>query len=224
MATEKELEKDDIRDTHWLGEIVDNKDPRNLGRCKVKVYGKFDLLETESIPWATPMNRDHVGAHSIPRIGDIVSVRFDNGNIYHPEYWFQINQNKELKADILDSSAEAHNVVSLVYDAERNVRIWWSPEDGLTMATGSGKDQAPAIRFSNDGKIYLHSENIFISSSNNDEKEPAVKGQTLTDLLNTIIDALKDHTHVPNGGPILPNFKIDLTFLKNKVDKIKQVK
>ena len=93
MATEKELEKDNIRDTHWLGEIVDNKDPRNLGRCKVKVYGKFDLLETESIPWATAMNRDFVGSHHVPRVGDIVAVRFDNGNIYHPEYWFQINQN-----------------------------------------------------------------------------------------------------------------------------------
>ena len=46
MARDKELEKDNIRETHWLGEVVDNADPSNLSRCKVKVYGKFDLLET----------------------------------------------------------------------------------------------------------------------------------------------------------------------------------
>ena len=93
----KELYKDNIRDTHWLGEVVDNQDPSNNGRCRVKVYGKSDQLPNEAIPWATPMNRDQVGAHSVPRIGDIVAVRFDNGNIYHPEYWFQINQNTDLK-------------------------------------------------------------------------------------------------------------------------------
>jgi hypothetical protein len=31
------------------------------------------------------------------RVGDIVAVRFDNGNIYHPEYWFQVDQNGGLK-------------------------------------------------------------------------------------------------------------------------------
>lgn len=222
MATEKELEKDNIRDTHWLGEVVDNQDPRNLGRCKVKVYGKFDLLEVDSIPWATTMNRGHVGSHSIPKIGDIVSVRFDNGNIYHPEYWFQINQNKELKSDVLDASSAAQDVVSLVYDAERNVRIYWSPEDGLTMTTGTDKDNAPAIRFSNDGKIYLHSKDIFIASSNNDESEPAVKGQTLTDYLGKIVERLQNHTHISGSGPTDPITKMDMKFLNKKLNNIKQ--
>ena len=118
-----ELYKDNLRDTHWLGEVVDNADPDNFGRCKVKVFGKFDLLDTEAIPWATPMNNDNVGSHHTPNIGDVVAVRFDNGNVYHPEYWFQINQNKELKDEVLDSVGEPENVVSLVYDAKRNIRI-----------------------------------------------------------------------------------------------------
>lgn len=229
----KELYKDNIRETHWIGEVIDNKDPNNNGRCRVKVYGKFDQLPNDAIPWATPMNRDQVGAHSIPRIGDIVAVRFDNGNIYHPEYWFQINQNKELKDEVLNSSSASQNVVSLVYDAERNVRIWWSPEDGLTMTTGGGKDQKPAIRFSNDGKIYLHSEDIFIASSNNDESEPAARGETLSKFLGKILDFIKTHTHVtPAGpsGPAMPPVSIDAIMLKSKLDsnigegKIKQKK
>lgn len=219
MARDEELKRDNLRETHWLGEVVDNEDPSNLGRCRIKVYGKFDLLEAESIPWATPMNRDFVGSHSIPRVGDIVAVRFDNGNIYHPEYWFQINQNKELKEDILDPSAEPQNVVSLVYDAERNVRIWWSPEDGLTMTTGSDKDAAPAIRFSNEGKIYIHSGDIFIASSNNDESEPAVRGVSLESWLDELLDDYKNHFHPtgvgPSGPPAAPT-PIAITNLKSK--------
>lgn len=218
----KEIQKDNIRDAHWIGEVVDNVDPSNLGRCRIKVFGKFDQLPTEAIPWATPMNRDHVGAQSVPRIGDVVAVRFDNGNIYHPEYWFQIDQNSELKTEVLDASSAAQDVVSLVYDAERNVRIYWSPEDGLTMTTGSDKDNAPAIRFSNDGKIYLNSKDIFIASSNNDESEPAVKGETLKKYLEKIVERLQNHTHISGSGPTDPITKLDMKFLDKKLNNIKQ--
>lgn len=218
----KEIQKDNIRDAHWIGEVVDNADPSNLGRCRIKVFGKFDQLPTEAIPWATPMNRDHVGAQSVPRIGDVVAVRFDNGNIYHPEYWFQIDQNSELKTEVLDASSAAQDVVSLVYDAERNVRIYWSPEDGLTMTTGSDKDNAPAIRFSNDGKIYLNSKDIFIASSNNDESEPAVKGETLKKYLEKIVERLQNHTHISGSGPTDPITKLDMKFLDKKLNNIKQ--
>jgi hypothetical protein len=220
-----ELLSDNLRETHWIGEVVDNQDPLNDGRCRVKVFGKFDLLPDQAIPWATPMNRDHVGAHSVPRVGDVVAVRFDNGNIYHPEYWFQVDQNEDLKNDVLNASSEPFNVISLVYDAERNVRIYWSPEDGLVMTTGDSKEAQPMIRFAADGKIFINSDNIFIASSKDDTSEPAVKGQTLADLLNDLIDIIKTHTHVPGTGPIMPTAAVQLSLLSaTKVDKIKQVK
>jgi hypothetical protein len=212
MATDKELEKDNIRETHWLGEVVDNIDPSNLSRCKIKVYGKFDLLETESIPWATAMNRDSVGSQHVPRIGDIVAVRFDNGNIYHPEYWFQVNQNKELKEDILDPSEAAHDVVSLVYDADRNIRIYHSPEDGLVITRGSGAKERPLIqmdengiiKISTDEKIFLDSGSIFLSNtgeSSEDESEPTVRGVSLEKWLNKFLDDYKSHIHPTPNGP-----------------------
>jgi len=192
MATDKELEKDNIRETHWLGEVVDNIDPANLSRCRVKVYGKFDLLETESIPWATAMNRD-------------------------PEYWFQINQNKELKEDILDTSELPHDVISLVYDADRNVRIYHSPEDGLVITRGTGAkerpliqiDEAGMIKISTDEKIFLDSGNIFLSNTgegSEDETEPVVRGLSLETWLNKLLDDYKSHMHPtpqgPTGAPI----------------------
>lgn len=220
----RDINSDDLRDAHWIGEVVDNQDPLNDGRCRVKVFGKFDLLPSTAIPWATPMNRDQVGAHSVPRVGDIVAVRFDNGNLYHPEYWFQIDQNEELKNEVLNASGAPYDVISLVYDAERNVRIYWSPEDGLVMTTGDSKDAQPMLRFAPDGKIFINSNNIFIASSKDDESEPAVKGQTLADLLSDLITKFQTHTHVSGVGPILPTLAIELGMMGSfNVDKIKQV-
>ncbi len=211
----KELYKDNIRETHWLGEVVNNADPLLMGRCRVKVFGKFDSLPDDAIPWATPMNRDHVGAQAVPRVGDIVAVRFDNGNIYHPEYWFQVDQNDDLKKDILEASDSPHDVISLVYDAERNLRIYHSPEDGLIITRGSGKKERPLlqideegfIKVSTDAKIFLDAGDIFVSNtgeSGADETEPAVRGQSLEDWLQALLDDYQAHIHPTGVGPSGP--------------------
>ncbi len=215
MATDTELDKDNIRETHWIGEVVDNNDPKFLGRCRIKVFGKFDKLPNDSIPWATPMNRDFVGSHHTPNVGAIVAVRFDNGNIYHPEYWFQINQSKALKADVLEKSGKANDVVSLVYDEVRNIRIYHSPEDGLVITRGSGAKERPLIQIDEKGyikissseKIFLDSGNIFLSNTgegSEDEAEPAVRGVSLEKWLNKFLDDYKSHFHPTGVGPSGP--------------------
>lgn len=233
MATDKELIKDNLRETHWLGEVVDNADPNGLGRCRIKVFGKFDLLEVESIPWAMPMNRDQVGSHHVPRVGDIVSVRFDNGNIYHPEYWFHINQNVDLKQDVLDSSDSPQDVISLVYDAERNVRIYHSPEDGLVITRGSGSKERPLvqidengdIKISTDSRVFLDSGDIYLSNTGEggeDTSEPAVRGVSLENWLNALLDDYAKHTHPTGVGPSGPPLPPTTTFIpKAKADHIK---
>jgi|TARA_B110000908_G_scaffold103550_1_gene121936 hypothetical protein len=210
-----ELFVDNARDGHWIGEVVVNEDPLNDGRCRVKVFGKFDLLPDEAIPWATPQNRETPGAHAVPRVGDIVAVRFDNGNIYHPEYWFQVDQNVELKEDILNNSDAPYDVISLVYDAERNLRIYHSPEDGLVITRGSGAKERPMIqideegfiKISTDAKMFLDCGDIFISNTGEggaDEEQPAVRGQSLQDWLQMWLDDYNTHIHPTGVGPSGP--------------------
>lgn len=212
---EAELFRDNLRDSHWIGEVVENEDPLLQGRCRVKVFGKFDKLPTEAIPWATPQNRELPGTHAVPRIGDIVAVRFDNGNIYHPEYWFQVDQNDDLKTDILEKSDAPQDVISLVYDAERNVRIYHSPEDGLVITRGTGAKERPMlqideegfIKISTDAKMFLDSGDIFVSNTGEpgaDETEPAVRGQSLQDWLQTLLDDYASHIHPTGVGPSGP--------------------
>ena len=232
MSTEKELNTDNLRDTHWLGEVIDNVDPLKLGRCKVKVLGKYDNLPDDSIPWATPMNRDAVGSHHVPRIGDIVAARFDNGNLYHPEYWFQINQNEDLKADVLEGAANAENVISLVYDAERNLRIYHSEEDGLVITRGSGAkerpllqiDEAGDIKISTDARVFLDSGNVYLSNTGEggeDTSEPAVRGKSLEAWLDDYLTLFENHIHPTGVGPSgpaksLPPTPVQIPVLKSK--------
>lgn len=227
MMTENELGADNIRDTHWLGEVADNKDPLNNGRCRVRVFGKFDTIPTSSIPWASPSNMMTPGQHTVPRIGDIVSITFDNGNIYFPTYSYQINQNSSLKQDVLNDSSEPHNVISLIYDALRNFRFYMSKEDGLIITSGQDKTSAPMIRF-HDGKIFLNSDNIFIASNWSDESEPAVKGETLRKMLDRFMQSVITHKHLtPNGSPTsapIPPEVIDIQVDKSKLETIKQFK
>jgi len=223
METTKELNKDNLRDTHWLGEVLDNEDPLNNGRCKIKVFGKFDLIPVESVPWASPMNRNLPGAHAVPRVGDVVAVRFDNGNIYHPEYSFQVDQNDSLKSEVLENSEEPHNVISIVYDEERNLRVYYSVEDGLVITTGTSNTEAPMIRFSPEGQIFLNSGDIFIATDDGaDDSQPAVRGVDLQTWLDTLLDDYLAHTHPtgvgPSGPPLpptsataVPGLKADLT-------------
>ena len=218
----QELFKDNLRDSHWLGEVVDTADPNANGRCRVKVFGKFDLLETEDIPWAIPSNSLVSGAYSVPNVGDVVSIYFDNGNIYAPVYKNQVLVDSDLKSEVLDNSSNPENVTSLVYDSTKGIRVYHSPENGLVITTGNGPESDPAIRVSNDGKIYLNASDIFIANGFNDESEPAVKGQTLTDYLKTIIETIQNHVHISGMGPIDPKSKLDMTFLDLKINNIKQ--
>jgi len=203
-----ELYQDNLRETHWLGEVVDNIDPDKLGRCRVKVFGKFDLLETESIPWATPMNRNMTGAWHVPNIGEIVSVRFDNGNIYHPEYGFQINNNDLLSSEVVTDIENPEDLVSLVYDQKRNVKIYRHPTDGIIIAScnpeGSGVTSGgkPMLRLSEEGDIFLYASNVYIATDDQgDTQQPAVRGKSLEKFLQEFLDDYTTHTHNTGTGP-----------------------
>jgi hypothetical protein len=175
---------DDLLATTWLGEVVDIEDPQKVGRVKVKVYGKFDDIPVESIPWAYPGNNHTGGAasgggfFSVPKKGSIVSVKFDMGNIYHPEYFFQQKISDEVKAEISESYPNAHVIV---YDnvTEGFLKIFFTEKKGLMLDykqtqinikpdksidihTASGKSK---IELVDDGTLNVtHASNINIKS------------------------------------------------------------
>ena len=226
--------KDDLDSTAWLGEVVDIEDPLKNGRVKVKVYGKFDTIPTEDIPWAYPGNNLTAGSatgggmFSVPKLGSIVSIRFDNGNIYHPEYFFQQKLSDEAKAEIENSYENAHIIV---YDTVTagSLKIFFTEEKGLMLdyqqtqinikndksvliQTASGDSKVEIL---DDGKMNItQKSDITIKTDSKviiDQAEEIQLGKDATEkviLGDAFMTFFNQHTHVGNlGAPTSPPMK-----------------
>ena len=129
--------KSDLHNT-FLGEVMEVEDPLFKGRIKVKVFGKFDDIPLEDLPWSHPgMNStggsdSGGGFFSVPKLGSIVSIKFDQGNIYHPEYFFNQEISDEVKTEVEASYPNAH---VLVYDTvtEGSLKIFFTEAKGLML-------------------------------------------------------------------------------------------
>jgi len=87
---------------YYTGKVLDNKDPNQLGRCKIQVYGVYDNIPEEDIPWALP-DQTFVGSlmgnFVCPPINAIVKVYFDGGDIYLPRYTGKVVEQSNLPSD-----------------------------------------------------------------------------------------------------------------------------
>ena len=74
----------------YIGSVVDNNDPKKLGRIKVQIAVYADL-NPEAIPWASPLLASHgnsqdYGGINIPEIGSQVRVTFPSKDFTAPYY------------------------------------------------------------------------------------------------------------------------------------------
>lgn len=77
----------------YRGTVMDNLDPGQLGKIKVKIYPMLSDVETANLPWAAPAMPlsegagSSIGSFAVPQIGTNVFVFFEQGNIYQPVYF-----------------------------------------------------------------------------------------------------------------------------------------
>ena len=138
QISRKDFFVDNVRDGSYCGIVVDIEDPLKIGRVRIEVFGFFDGLEPNLIPWATPATSNTGGSNSgggffsVPKLGSVVEVKFDSGNIYNPQYSFNQRISNELKDEISGSYTNAH---SLIYDTvtEEFVKVYFTEEKGLML-------------------------------------------------------------------------------------------
>lgn len=83
-------EKVDPTSMSYIGNVVDNNDPKKLGRIRVLIPVYADL-SPEAIPWASPLLASHgnsqdYGGINIPEIGSQVRVTFPSRDFTAPYY------------------------------------------------------------------------------------------------------------------------------------------
>jgi len=129
------LLSDDLGSKEWVGLVIDASDPELMGRCRVRVYGIFDTLPDEHLPWAFPAtNNTFAGGEggyafiSVPKVGTLVKIKFANGDRYSPQYTGIVNINPEVQSEIGDSYEGSH---VLLFDVDEDMKIFYTPSKGL---------------------------------------------------------------------------------------------
>lgn len=85
------LARVDLLERPHLGVVLDNKDPKKLGRLKCSIQG---LIEgsTSDLPWTFPLSpfglggKANVSSFSVPEVGTFLTIVFPYHDIYHPAY------------------------------------------------------------------------------------------------------------------------------------------
>ena len=67
----------------YVGIVEDNKDPKHLGRVKVRVQTIFDNIPTADIPWAMPYKDVNGNSFNMPEIGKVVGIIFNSLSLIH---------------------------------------------------------------------------------------------------------------------------------------------
>jgi hypothetical protein len=114
----------------YVGVVEENIDPKKLGRCKIRVIDIFDDIPINDIPWAAPWKDLNGNEFNIPDKGKVVTVVFDSGNIYKPEYIYaeHFNINLEKKLNSL-SENDYKSFKSLLFD--HKTQIYVNDSEGL---------------------------------------------------------------------------------------------
>lgn len=122
-----------MRDNDWIGVVTNNNDPFFSGRCQIRVYRLMDDIDAKDLPWAVPVNStvfagNGSGSISVPKIGHIVRVSFNNGDIYAPEYTTIQNIDTDLIQEIKDDYDGTH---VLLYDPDEELNVIYQRNRGF---------------------------------------------------------------------------------------------
>ena len=140
----------------YIGRVIFNEDPTFSGRCKIRVFGLFDELDDQFIPWFAPKNfkifssAKGAGDISVPKIGTIVRVNFES-DIYSGEYTNIQNIDPALIDEIKDDYQNTH---VLCYDSDKDLVVMYQPMTGFKIWLAGS-----LIKVDSDGSIQLKHKN-----------------------------------------------------------------
>jgi hypothetical protein len=227
----------------YLGKVVDNKDPLYQGRARINVFGVFDDLPTEDLPWAEQTPGVSFGGGggggnlSIPRIGAVVAVFFENEN-YYKVYFDYVKEIDPVLKEELKTENSYEDSQSIVYNSETEsgvLKMIYTRSKGLvfqlgeatiqidTQNEGTNKEKLRIVLKMNDDEIRMEKsggkQKVIVKSENIELGDGAAEKLILG---NKFLDLFNQHTHPtgvgPSGVPVIP--MIDIQHL-SQVSKTK---
>lgn len=184
--------------TKYLGEVVDVNDPLREGRCRIRVFSIFDSLPVEDIPWAIQSQKPaffgqdaKAGSISIPKKGAIVNVRFNNGDIYSPEYEQVQEIGEDIKEELQKSSEfEYEGAHIILFDGDEQIKLYFNKGRGLTFEM---KDSY--INIDQNSKIEIYHKDG-LSSIEMDGNVVTVMSQSQVNVISNSIRTTAQSVHI----------------------------
>jgi hypothetical protein len=186
------MNKEKLRDETFLGIVVDNNDPKKLGRCKIRVFQVFDGFDPADIPWALPWKDLNGSEFMLPEIGKYVSVVFDQGNKYSPEYIYAQNFNINLEKKLATLNGEDYTSMrAIMFD--HSTQIYRNKTEGLKI-----DHEYSNINLDQWGNvcINLRDNKSVLTLGSKDAEEEAVLGTSFMKWMDRLIEAL-----IGSSGP-----------------------
>lgn len=107
----------------YRGVVIDNNDPTNLGRCRVRVPS-INSENNPTPPWARPIVLSSVGVGrgsvNIPEVGDVVWVIYENFDKEYPLYIGGTYSIKDIPIDINRVILYTEEGNEISYDKKKN--------------------------------------------------------------------------------------------------------
>lgn len=212
MAIELDLSKT------FIGVVVDNSDPLRKGRCRVRVLNIFDDIPAGDIPWATPQKDLNGNTFLLPEVGKVVSVIFDNENLYTPEYRYAQQYNINLDKKLSDLSKEGYSSMrSVLFD--HKTQIFSNDDDALMIDYKFNQMHIDNTSINLNLKGNGGSVNIGTETAD----QQAILGNNFLDWFDTLVDELLGQNGGPYlgnmGAPVIPNPTLIQILLKYKLKK-----
>jgi hypothetical protein len=200
-----------------LGIIVDIDDPLKQGRAKIRAFGFFEGIPVEDLPWAEQIaglsfaGEGGGGNITIPRLGAVVAVHFEEHNYYKMIYHYI----KEISPDLLDKMQEDNcyeGAQYLVYDSEAKpgpLHMYYTYKNGLVFELDDAKvqldtqdgGQLRVVIKMGDDEVRMENRKVIIKSGNIELGEGASEKLVLGD---TFLQFFNQHTHATPAGPSSP--------------------
>ena len=185
----------------FLGVVLDNIDPKRMGRCKIMVYGLYDNIPTTAVPWASPDDEGYGATFNIPDKGKIVSVVFEGDSIYKPIYSYSKHKNASLIEKLKSLNDEEYESFKAVY-FDYMTQIYRSKSDGLVIdhmfnQVAIKKDGIVLRLKDNSGRVDIGSEGA---------SQQAILGNHYLNWFEELVNVLLSVSFLGNlQAPVLPS-------------------